>query len=283
MRTLSVFILFVFLSLPAADAAREKAPETAGDQGPGMEQVVIPPFDLPEDDIRRIKERIQRVKPLLEKDRELAHMRVRDVEEIPGVVPRINLAYGYGTVINLPYAFSADDIVIGAGEKFSIETKDGSLVIFPVKEFKSTNIIVFEKKNGTAVPHHYLLVEDSASGHADLTVNIRKPGYGAVIDMTDAMVRVITTRRLPEKGSSEDIFLEGRFPSLADLPEYPFVRVMKLSRPDLYVYMIAQRVTPVGEHEFCVDIDAGTTVVASRSPGITVRRVKDGRTFTNTR
>lgn len=282
-RTLSVCILFVFLSLRAADASREKTQETDADQRPGMEQVVVPPFDLPEDDIRLIKERIRRVKPLLEKDRELARMRVRDVEEIPGVVPRVNLAYGYGTVINLPYAFSSDNIVIGAREKFSIETKSGSLIIFPVKEFKSTNIIVFEEKDGALLPHHYLLVEDSASGGADLTVNVIKPACGAVMDMTDAMVRVITTRRLPEKGSAEGIFLEGRSPSLADLTEYPFMRVMRLSRPDLYVYMIAQRVTPVGENEFCVYIDAGTTVVASRTPGITVRRVEDGRTFTKAR
>jgi len=261
------------------EAAREKTAETAREQP--AEQVVVPPFDLPEDDIRQMKEKVQRVKPLLEKDRELARMRVRDMDEIPGIVPRISLAYGYGTVINLPYSFNVSDIVIGAREKFSIETKGSSLIIFPVKEFKSTNIVVFENREGATAPHHYLLVEDSASGEADLTVNISRPGSVAVTDVTDAMVRVITTQRMPEKGTAEGILLAGRSPSLTNLTGYPFVRMMKLSQPDLYVLLVAERVMPVGDHEFYVNIDTRTTIVASRGSRITVRRVADGKTFTN--
>lgn len=280
-RTLLVCILFVFLSLPAVEAAPEQTSEARNQPAEG--QIAVPPFDLPEKDIRQMREKVQRLKPLLEKDRELVRMRERDIDEAPGVVPAIRLAYGYGSVINLPYSFSADDIAIGAGEKFAIETRGNSLIIFPVKEFKSTNIIVFERTQGEQVPHHYLLVEDGASGEADLTINVRRGGMGGAADLTDAMVRVITTQRIPEKGSAEDILLGGRSPSLTDLTAYPFIRMMKLSKPELYVFMIAGKVMPVGEAEFSLDLGNGTSIVASRGRDIKVRRVADGKTFTDAR
>lgn len=279
MKTLSVCILFASLSLPAVEAAPEKTiTSTTESRG---EQVIIPPFDLDDDDILRMKEKVQKIKPLLEKDRELAYTRVRDIYEIPGIVPRINLAYGYGTVINLPYTFNGSNIATGALEKFHVEVKGSSLIIFPVKEFKSTNIIVFEDAGNAMVPHHYLLIEDSASGGADLTVNIKRGSSGTVPDTIDAMVRVITTQRVPEKGTNESILLAGRSPSLTNLTGYPFVRMMKLTQPDLYVFMIAQRVTPVGHAEFWVNTGTGTTIVASRSSKITVRRIIDGKTLSN--
>lgn len=281
MRTLSVCILSVFLSLPVAEAAPETPQEVPKQQAEG--QIVVPPFDLPEKDIVEMKEKAQRLKSLIEKDRVLSRMRERDIDEVPGVVPTIRLAYGYGSVINLPYSFSVDDIAIGSREKFSIEVRGNSLIIFPVKEFKSTNIIVFEGSQGERVPHHYLLVEDGASGEADLTVTIRRGGTGGVTDTTEAMVRIITTRRIPEKGSVEDILLGDRSPSLTDLGTYPFIRMMKLASPELHVFMIAGKVMPVGDAEFVMDLGNGTSVVASRSREITVRRVGDGKTFTNGR
>ncbi|NLT22896.1 MAG: hypothetical protein GXX82_07600 [Syntrophorhabdus sp.] len=264
-----------------AEAAPETPQEVPKQQAEG--QIVVPPFDLPEKDIVEMKEKAQRLKPLIEKDRVLSRMRERDIDEVPGVVPTIRLAYGYGSVINLPYSFSVDDIAIGSREKFSIEVRGNSLIIFPVKEFKSTNIIVFEGSQGERVPHHYLLVEDGASGEADLTVTIRRGGTGGVTDTTEAMVRIITTRRIPEKGSVEDILLGDRSPSLTDLGTYPFIRMMKLASPELHVFMIAGKVMPVGDAEFVMDLGNGTSVVASRSREITVRRVGDGKTFTNGR
>lgn len=281
-RTLSVCILSVFLSLPVAEAAPDMPQETPKQQAEG--QIVVPPFDLPEKDIVEMKEKVQRLKPLIEKDHELARARERDVDEVPGAVPTIHLSYGYGSVINLPYSFSVDDIAIGAREKFNIETRGNSLIIFPVREFKSTNIIVFERTQaGDQVPHHYLLVENGASGEADLTVNVRRSGMSGVSEITDAMVRVITTQRVPEKGTVEDILLEGRSPSLTNLTDYPFIRMMRLQKPDLHVFMIAGKVMPVGDAEFALDLGNGTSVVASRSRQITVRRVGDGKTFKNSR
>jgi hypothetical protein len=274
--------LSVFLSLPVAEAAPDTPQETTKQQAEG--QIVVPPFDLPEKDIVEMKEKVQRLKPLIEKDHELARTRERDVDEVPGTVPTIHLAYGYGSVINLPYSFSVDDIAIGAREKFSIETRGNSLIIFPVREFKSTNIIVFERTQaGDQLPHHYLLVENGASGEADLTVNVRRSGMGGVSDITDAMVRVITTQRIPEKGTVEDILLEGRSPSLTNLRDYPFIRMMKLQKPELHVFMIAGKVMPVGDADFALDLGNGTSIVASRSREITVRRVGDGKTFKNSR
>jgi len=279
--TLSVCILFVFLNLPVVEASPEQAPETR--KQPAEEQIIVPPFDLPEQDIREMKEKVQRLKPLIEKDRELSRMRERDIDEVPGVVPRIHLAYGYGSVINLPYRFSMDDIAIGARETFNIETRGNSLIVFPVREFKSTNIVVFERTQGAPVPHHYLLVEDGASSEADFTVNIKRGGLGGLTDATEAMVRVITTQRIPEKGTAEDFLLEGRLPSLTNLSAYPFIRMMKLSKPELHVFMVAGKVMPVGNVEFSVDLGNGTSVVASRGREITVRRIADGKTFTNAR
>jgi hypothetical protein len=263
------------------EAAPEQSSETPKQQAEG--QILVPPFDLPEKDILELKEKAQRLKPLIEKDRELSRVRERDIDETPGVVPTIRLAYGYGSVINLPYSFSVDDIAIGAREKFNIETRGGSLIIFPVREFKSTNIIVFERTQGEQVPHHYLLVEDGASGEADLTVNVRREGLRGGTDITDAMVRVITTQRIPERGTAEDILLAGRSPSLTNLTAYPFIRMMKLVRPELHVFMIAGKMMPVGDAEFALDLGNGTSVVASRGRDITVRRVADGKTFTNGR
>ncbi len=96
-------------------------------------------------------------------------------------------------------------------------------------------------------------------------------------------MRIITTRRIPEKGSVEDILLGDRSPSLTDLGTYPFIRMMKLASPELHVFMIAGKVMPVGDAEFVMDLGNGTSVVASRSREITVRRVGDGKTFTNGR
>lgn len=280
-KTLLACILFVFLNLPAVEAAPEQAPEDRNQ--PVGEQIVVPPFDLPEQAVREMKEKVQRLKPLIEKDRELSRMRERDIDDVPGVVPRIQLAYGYGTVINLPYRFGIEDIAIGAREKFNIETKGNSLIIFPVKEFKSTNIVVFERTQGAPVPHHYLLVEDGASGEVDVTVNIKKGGPGSLTDATEAMVRAITTQRIPEKGTAGDILIGDRSPSLVNLAPHPFIRMMKLSRPELHVFMIAGKVMPVGDAEFSVDLGNGTSVVASRTREITVRRITDGKTFTNSR
>ncbi len=278
-RTLSACILSVFLNLPVVEGAPDAPQEIPKQQTEG--QIVVPPFDLPEKDIVEMKEKVRRVKPLIEKDCELSRMRVRDIDEVPGVVPTIRLAYGYGSVINLPYSFGVDDIAIGSREKFSIEVRGNSLIIFPVKEFKSTNIIVFERSEGEEVPHHYLLVEDGASGEADLTVTVTRGSMSGVTDTTEAMVRIITTRCIPEKGSAEDILLGDRSPSLTDLGDYPFIRMMKLMKPELHVFMIAGKVMPVGDAEFAMDLGNGTSIVASRSREITVRRVADGKTFTS--
>ncbi|MEN6617410.1 MAG: hypothetical protein ABFD12_12705, partial [Syntrophorhabdus sp.] len=202
-------------------------------------------------------------------------------DEVPGIVPRFKVAYGYGSVINLPFSFTDEDVAIGARDKFTIDIKGNALVIFPVKEFKSTNVIVFEKKEEVAIPHHYLLIEDGASGEADLTVNMRRREASDLTDATDAMVRVITTARLPEKGSAEDILLKDRSPSFMKLNEYPFIRMMSLAKPDLYVFMIAGRVVPVTDTEFWLDLGNGTSIIASRTRDVTVRRIVDGKTFTH--
>jgi hypothetical protein len=282
-KTLLAFTSFVFLSLLAADAAPpDRPPETEKQQQQkhfAEDQVIIPPFDLPEKDIMEMKDRARRLKPIIEKDRELTRMKIIDIEEVPGIVPRLRLAYGYGSVLNLPFSFAGEDVAIGAREKFNIEIKDNSLVIFPIKEFKATNLIVFERKDMATVPHHYLLVEDAASGEADLTVNIKRRGMNDLTSATDAMVRIITTQHLPEKGSAEDFLLEGRSLSLTKLDAYPFVRVMKLTKPDLYVFMIAGKASPVGSAEFWIDPGNGTSIIGSRLPDLTVRRIADGKIF----
>jgi hypothetical protein len=96
---------------------------------------------------------------------------------------------------------------------------------------------------------------------------------------TDAMVRIIITQHLPEKGSAEDFLLEGRLPSLTKLDAYPFVRVMKLTKPDLYVFMISGKASPVGNAEFWIDPGNGTSIIGSRQPDLTVRRIADGKIF----
>ena len=281
-KTLLAFTLFVFLILPAADAAADRPVETEKQQQQKHlpeDQVIIPPFDLPEKDIVEMKDKAQRLKPIIEKDRDLTRIKIIDIEEIPGIVPKLHLAYGYGTVLNLPFSFAGEDVAIGSREKFTIEIKDTSLVIFPLKEFKTTNLIVFEKKDGISLPHHYLLAEDLSSGEADLTVNVRRRSVNDVSSATDAVVRMITTQNLPEKGSAEDLLLEGRSPSLVKLDEYPFLSMMKLVKPDLYVFMIAGRVSPVGTAEFCIDLGNGTSIIGSRQPRVAVRRISDGKTF----
>ncbi len=281
-KTLLAFTLFVFLNPLAADAAPEKSSGTEKheEQRRAVEdQIIVPPFDLPEKDVVEMKDKVQRLKPIIEKDQELLRMKIVDMDEVPGIVPKLRLAYGYGSVLNLPFSFSADDVAIGAREKFNIEIKDGSLVIFPVKEFKTTNLIIFEKKSEGSAPHHYLLVEDGTSGEADLTVNIKRRDIYDLKSATDAMVRTITTLQLPEKGSVEDLLLMGRSPSLTRLDTYPFTRMMSLVKPELYVFMIAGKVMPVGNAEFWLDLGNGTSIIASRQREVTVRRILDGKTF----
>lgn len=282
-KILLAFILFVFLSLLPANAAPDKAPETEKQQLQKAQQtedpIIVPPFDIPEKDVLEMKEKAQRLKPIIEKDKELSRMKIIDVDEMPEMVPRLRLAYGYGTVLSLPFSFAGDDVAIGAREKFNIEVKDGTLVIFPVKEFKATNLIVFEKKDEISIPHHYLLVEDGASGEADLTVNVKRRDITDLRSATDAMVRIITSQQYPEKGSAEDRLLADRSLQLLKLDAYPFIRMMKLTNPDLYIYMIAAKVTPVGNADFWLDLGNGRTIIASRQRELTVRRINDGKTF----
>ncbi len=55
--------------------------------------------------------------------------------------------------------------------------------------------------------------------------------------------------------------------------------MMKLAKPDLYIFMIAGKVTPVGNADFWLDLGNGTTIIASRQRELTVRRINDGKTF----
>lgn len=287
-KILLAFLLFVFLNLLPADAAPDKSAEAEKQQQlqksrQAEDPIIVPPFDIPENDIVEMKEKVQRLKPIIEKDKELSRLKIIDIDEVPGMVPRLHLAYGYGTVLRLPFAFAGEDVALGARDRFNIEVKDGALVIFPVKEFKSTNLIVFEKKNETSIPHHYLLMEDGVSGEADLTVSVKRRDTANLASATDAMVRVITTRQLPQKGSAEDLLLEGRSPVLTKLDAYPFIRMMKLTKPDLYVFMIAGKVTPLGDADFWIDLGNGMSIIASRQRELTVRRILDGKTFKNAR
>jgi len=287
-KILLAFMLFVSLNPLPADAAPERSPETEKPQSmqknqQAEEQIIVPPFNIPEQDIVDMKEKIQRLKPVIEKDGELSRVKIVDIDEIPGVVPKVRLAFGYGTVLRLPFAFSGEDVAIGAREKFTIEIKDGALVIFPVKEFKSTNLIVFEKKDEGSIPHHYLLLEDGASGEADLTVNVKRRGPTDLASATDAMVHTIMTQQLPEKGSAAEFLLEGRSPVLTKLDAYPFIRMMRLTKPDLYIFMIADQVTPVGGADFWIYPGNNMSVVGSRQRELTVRRIIDGKIFKNDR
>ncbi|MBP1749796.1 MAG: hypothetical protein H6Q52_2335 [Deltaproteobacteria bacterium] len=282
------FMLFVSLNLLPADAAPDRPPEAEKQQSmqknqQAEEQIIVPPFNIPEKDVVDMKEKIQRLKPVIEKDSELSRLKIVDIDEIPGIVPKVRLAFGYGTVLRLPFVFSGDDVAIGAREKFTIEIKDGALVIFPVREFKSTNLIVFEKKDETSIPHHYLLVEDGASGEADLTVNVKRLGTTDLASATDAMVHAIMTQQLPEKGSAGEFLLEGRSPVLTKLDAYPFIRMMRLTKPDRYIFMIAGKVTPVGEADFWIYPGNNMSIIASHQRELTVRRIIDGKIFKNTR
>lgn len=288
LKILLAFILFGFLNLLPADAAPDKSSETEKPQQSQKSQqaedpMIVPPFDIPENDIVEMKEKVQRLKPVIEKDKELSRLKIIDVDEVPGMVPRVHLAYGYGTVLRLPFAFTVEDVALGARERFSIEIRDGTLVIFPIREFKSTNLIVFERKDETSVPHHYLLVEDGASGEADLTVSVKRRDVTDITSAADAMVRVITTQQLPDKGSADDLLLEGRSPVLKKLDAYPFIRMMRLTKPNLYVFMIAGKVAPVGDADFWIDLGNGLSVIATRQREVTVRRMLDGKTFKNAR
>jgi len=260
----------------------EAASEPAIDKGPqGQGKVIAPPIDLDVKDIKEIKGKIEKIKPLIEKDREITNIRIRDIEYRPGVVPRIQLAHGYGTVIVLPYQFEISNIALGDKDKFNVEVKGTSVILFPTQEFKTTNMVVFETApGGELVPHHYMLVENSHNGVADLTVRVHKPKAGLAMDSTGAIVKAITTHHIPEKETYEGMFFDGRSPSLKNTVSLPFVRKLTLVSPDLNVYLMNGKYTPVGDVEWSIYPDSKTTIVATRGKGVTMRRLSDGKTFT---
>jgi len=259
-------------SRPAA--AEEKAAQSAA-------KLLAPPIDLDIKDIKEMKGRVEKVKPLLEKDKELTDVKVREIQYRPGVVPRIHLAHGYGTVIVLPYQVEASNIALGDREKFRVEVKGTSVVIFPLQEFKTTNMVVFETvPGGDLVPHHYMLVENSQAGVADLTVRVHKPKVGDETDPNGAIMKALMTRRIPGKESYEGMFFEGRSPVVNDMTQFPFLRKLSLVSPDLNVYLIDGKYIPVGDVEWSVYLDGKTTVVATRAKSLTVKRASDGKTFT---
>lgn len=253
-----------------------------GKESQGQGKVLAPPIDLNISDIKEVKEKINKIKPLIEKDRELTTTRVREIEAGNRTVPRIQLAHGYGTVIVLPFQFELANVALGNKDKFQVDAKGNSLIIFPLQEFKATNLVVFESTaDGEFVPHHYLLVENSQSGVADFTVKVNKQKPGSVENLTDAVIKALSTQRIPNKETMDWSFFEGRAPVISNMNTAPFMRKLTLLSPDLTVYMINGRVTPLGDVEWSAYPDGKTTIVAIKKGRLTVRRIDDGKTFSS--
>lgn len=252
----------------------------------------IPAADVSEEDIAKFKARADKLKPLLERDREV-RPRVRQVSEDRGRISKIFLTQGYGTVISLPFAFTLDGVALGDKSKFQVEAKDNSLVIYPLKQFKQTNLIVFETvKKGNPSVHQYLLVEDSLKVSTDFQVNVQAADTGwigagpvsasSVNDdsFNTAVINTVIRGRVPERDTAEGLILEGRSPLLSPIKDkLPFLQKLTLTAPALYVYLINDRVTPVGSAEWVSYLDGSTTVVASLSKEVSVRRLYDGKIF----
>lgn len=266
--------VLVSLLLQASPAASDQPEKT------DQVKVVAPPIDLDIKEIKEMKTKIDKVKPVIEKDRELTNVRIRDIEYRPGIVPRIQLAHGYGTVITLPYQFDAANIALGDKGKFNVEVKGTSVILFPLQEFKTTNMVVFENgAGGELIPHHYMLTENSYGGTADLTVKVHKPKPGTIANSTDAFVKAVVNRHIPGTETYEGMYFDGREPVIKDMT-VPFIRKLALSSPGLNIYMANGKFAPVGDVEWSMYPDSRTTIVATRGKSVTVRRLSDGKTFT---
>lgn len=279
-----VCILAVLVSLSPADraAAQQGTAQGQGNESSGPGKTLAPPIDLDIGDIKEVKEKVDRIKPLIEKDRELTTIRVREIEAGERAVPRIQLAHGYGTVITLPFQFELANVALGNREKFQVDAKGNSLIIFPLQEFKATNLVVFENTaDGEFVPHHYLLIENSQSGVADFTVKVNRQTPGSVQNFTDAVIKALSTQRIPDKETTGWPFFEGRAPVISNMSAGPFMRKLTLLSPDLTVYMVNGRVTPLGDVEWSAYPDGRTTIMATKKDRLTVRRISDGKTFTS--
>ncbi len=263
-------------------ASKIAARQGDGEDSQKQNKAPAPPVDLDIADIREVKEKVAKIKPLIETDRELTTIRVREIEAGSRAVPKIELAYGYGTAIVLPFQFDLANVALGNKEKFHVDAKGNSLIIFPLQEFKTTNLIVFESTaDGEVVPHHYLLVENSQAGTADFTVKVNKQKPGSAQNLIDAVIKALSTQHVPGKETAEWAFFEGRAAVISNMGASPFMRKLTLLSPNLTVYMINGRVTPLGDVDWSAYPDSKTTIVATKKDRLTVRRVGDGKAFSS--
>lgn len=233
-------------------------------------------YDVDEKDIIEIKERAMKVKRALEYEKPVK-LKVRDAIEAPGKIPTIHLSYRHATIINLPYAIDSADRSIRIGDKnaFDIKVDENVLTIFPLRQFKSTNLIITTK--GGSV-HHYYLVEDSASETADAQVNIRSAA--ALPGKNETLTRLIMGNDVPDPDSLTGMMFEGREMSIQTGSGHPVLKKIVMKNPDYFVYLVDGKYVPTRGADWYSQVGNRKTVVATKEGSIDLRRVGDGETVT---
>ena len=249
-----------------------------GQQQPKQQNLgnVPVPYDVDEKEIKELRERARRVREVMEITR-VIDPRVREIIEIPGKIPEINLTQGYGTVISLPYLFEIEDIALGDKTLFSIDVRENSVILFPLKPFKNTNLTIFSKSDGV---HQYLLVENTNANTADFHVAVLP--YKNSPDISGIVRDIAITGSMPDKESVKGKLIEKSNVKIEYGEKLPVIR--KVVSQQMKVFVLDGRYTPVTYEEVAwyTVLDNKMTLLAvhgETSKDTFVRRIYDGRTF----
>lgn len=235
----------------------------------------FPLYELDEKDIVEMKEKAIKIKKAIEQDKPVKP-KIRDVAAFPGKAPVIYLAHRYATVITLPYQVEEDDIALGDKTAFNVKVRGNILTIFPLKQFKQTNMVILSK---TAGVHHYTLVEDSSSESADYHVNVKTSS--SVPSASDALSRIAIGGEVPAPDTMQAQLFEGRDLVVHRGDGAPVLRKVVLSNPLYTVYLLDGKYVPsTGGADWYSHVSSRSTVVATKGGEISMRRVGDGKTIT---
>jgi hypothetical protein len=242
---------------PQASARNQEAPK-------------LPSGDIPLEEIRQLKEKALKYRETVDSP-PAKHPGAHRVLPYLSEPQKILTAVGYGTIIRVPFEIRPENgVVVGDKESFRVEILDPvRVVVFPVRPFWSSNLVIFSKEEGNP-PVLLFLEEAYGTGKADYYVEVLKGGE-AEMDV-DSLLSLASTGKSLGNAAADALRSpecrkgEGR------------IRMMcRLVRPDYRVLVLDGAMECLTGCDLWVEApDMGATIVGAY-PGSGVAQVCEKR------
>ncbi|MBT9166683.1 MAG: hypothetical protein DDT19_00007 [Syntrophomonadaceae bacterium] len=225
---------------------------------------IIPPRDISEKEILELKKQAMKIRMLMEQDLK-ATTKIRNIPGVFSPAPIIRVGVGYATVITLPFEFELKNVALGE-RWFTVEKRKNSVIIFPLKPFRTTNLIIYDTEK--MEPKQLIITESLGTGEIDITVNI---GRGRENAYQDAIINsIMTGKTLNESDVIQNL----------SQTQFPFIKLLRLASPRLFIFLVEGRYTPATESEWFAYIGDKMTVIAVKTEALQIRRNYDGKIIT---